>query len=150
MTVDRKIGDHLYSITPLPALASFTLQADLAPALAAVAGAVGGDLASLEVEAMAKAAGAFFAALPRDKFSNVVRELLSPVLRDGAPLFTSAGNPFDVVMAGSTLDTWKLLLAALEVNYPDFFGALAALRAAGAVNPSAASPTSPTSGPATA
>jgi hypothetical protein len=40
---------------------------------------------------------------------------------------------FDVKMRGRTVDTWRLVAFAVEVNYPDFFALLAAKRGAAPV-----------------
>lgn len=70
----------------------------------------------------------FFGKMPPDDLELVIRELLGKATMDGKPLFGHAGgDPFDLWMQGRTLDTWKLLGFALKVNYPDFFGSLAAV-----------------------
>lgn len=131
-TKGKTIGGSLFEVTPLPAFQSFTLQAEIAPAIAAVVGAMGpllaGDLGSADVAEMGKAAQAFFTAMPRQRFASVARELLEGTTMDGKPLFTPAGSPFDIWMQGRTLDAWLLLWFAIEVNYPDFFGLLGARR----------------------
>lgn len=158
VSTERKIGGNVFCVTPLPAMRSFTLQPRLAPALAAVAegiGAIGNlaekqDLDAIELAAIAPVVTRFFHALPPDRLEMVTRELLAGATMDGRPLFTAEGNPFDVLMRGRSIDVWKLLWFALEVNYPDFFGAVAGKGARpAAANPSEASTTSPTSGPST-
>jgi hypothetical protein len=82
------------------------------------------------------------AKLPSAELEGIVRELLASTRMDGKPLFTAEGNPFDVLMAGRTVDTWRLLLFAIEVNYPDFFALRGGKGAPSATpSPSAASTT---------
>jgi len=117
----RTIGGNVFSVVPLPAMRSFALQPRLAPALAEVVGVLGSLSGDLDVGALGPAVGRFFAKLPADELEAVTRELLAGATMDGAQLFTAAGNPFDLVMRGRTLDVWRLLAFAVEVNYPDFF-----------------------------
>jgi hypothetical protein len=72
----------------------------------------------------------------------VTRELLVGATCDGVQMFNATpggGEPFDLLMQGKTLDTWRLLLFAVQINYPDVFSPRAALAAASpAAAPSAA------------
>lgn len=126
----RQIGGNLFTVTPLPAMRSFVLQSKLAPALSSIIGSIGslagGSLAETDVGALAPAVAGFFSKLGPDELEQVTRQLLGDATMDGKPLFSPAGDPFNVFMAGRTMDTWKLLWFAVEVNYPDFFGLLGA------------------------
>lgn len=150
---EREIGGAVFTVSPLPAMRSFLLQPRIAPVLAE-AGAIlaevaAGDADVLDLDVLELAprilprVGQIFAKLPPEELRAITRELLEGATMDGVLLFTGAGDPFDVKLRGRTLDVWRLLWFALEVNYPDFFGALAASRSAGAVKagPSAASNT---------
>jgi hypothetical protein len=144
---DLHLGSNVFCVVPLPAMRAFALQPRVAPALAALASAVGGvkgDLGDLDVTALGPAMAQFCAALPSTELEAVTRELLAGCTVDGLPLFGEAGAPgvFDHKMRGRTLDVWRLLWHAVKVNYPDFFALLAARRAGEAVDaPSAASST---------
>ena len=130
---ERVISGNTFSVEPLTAMRSFALQPRIAPAIAAVAEAVGsltsisgkGDLGTVEVAALAPAVGRFFQALQPGDLQDITRALLGSARMDGIALFSGAGDPFELKMRGRTLDTWRLLWFALEVNYPDFFGLLA-------------------------
>ncbi len=77
----------------------------------------------------------------------MTKELLSSTqaVVNGAlvPLFGGTVDNYDVVMAGRTIDTWKLLWTSVQLNYADFFKALSAKGAsvAAPVSPSAPSTT---------
>lgn len=128
----KTIGGSVFTVVPLPAMQSFTLQADIFPAVTAAIAELGGvtDLGEVDLVVMGRAAAAFFREMPRQRLDAIVRELLQGATMDGKQLFTPAGNPFDVLMRGRALDTWQLLWLALEVSYPDFFGRLAGLAGA--------------------
>lgn len=137
MTNERTIGGNLFTVSPMSALRSFALQPRLAPALAEVAGALGslGDGAGdLNVAVLAPAVSRFFAKMPPAELLEITKQLLDGATMDGVQLFSAAGNPIEVQLRGRTLDMWRLLWFALEVNYPDFFvelrGSVAASRAA--------------------
>lgn len=132
MAIEKKIGEHTYSIEPLPAMRAFILQPKIAPAvsevaraLAQVVGSRGIDLAMLGdtdvLDALGAAVTKFCETLPPKELEAVTRELLSGASRDNVPLFTGQGDPFDVLMRGHTMEIWQLLGMALEANYPDFF-----------------------------
>ncbi len=174
MNTEVKIGANTFAVSPLTAMRSFVLQPRIGPVIAEagalffgllrdVAKSQGGEDAELSVSALleadvdvdkiAAALGRIFVKLPPAELQSITRELLAGSTMDGRQLFAAVqgeGDSFDIVMRGRTLDVWKLLWHALNVNYPDFFGALVASgkRAPGA-SPSEASTTSPTSGPAT-
>jgi hypothetical protein len=129
---ERVINGNTFQVEALPAMRSFALQARIAPALGEVIGVAagiltGGGIDTADVAELAPVLGRFFAKLPSAELQDVTRELLTGATMDGVPLFTSGqGDPFDLKMRGRTLDVWKLLWFSLEVNYPDFFGLLAA------------------------
>jgi hypothetical protein len=64
--------------------------------------------------------------LPPKELEGITRELLQGAQMDGKFLFGDDGNPFDVLMRGRTIDTWRLLFFAVQVNYPDVFSRRAA------------------------
>lgn len=68
------------------------------------------------------------AKLPPDHLKAIVRELLAGATMNGKPLYSQQGNPIDVLLQGRTVDFWRLLVHALRVSYPDFFGLLRGLR----------------------
>jgi len=156
---ERTIDGDVFTVEPMLAMRSFALQARLAPAFfeaaATIAQVVGDDpksIGDLNLEALAQYAprlGAVFARMPPGEFEAIVRELLASATMNGAPLFARVqgdGDPFQTLMRGRTLQTWKLLWFALEVHYPDFF---ASVRALGVKSKAAgASATSSTSAPA--
>jgi hypothetical protein len=120
------LGENRFIVPPLPAMRSFALQARIAPALTEVAKGFGALKEGLDgdVTAIAPAIAGFFAKLGADELEAIAKTLLADATMDGKALFTPSGNPFDVHMRGRTMDTWKLLWFAIEVNYPDFFKAL--------------------------
>lgn len=100
--------------------------------------------------------GEIFARMPDGELEKITHTLLGDckyIIEGGAeiPLFTPqlAGSPFDSLMRGRTLDTWKLLWHALGVWYPDFLSLGGLLAAKGAsANPSEKSNTSNPATPA--
>lgn len=133
---DITLGSNLFCVPALPAMRAFALQPRVAPAVAtlvATLGEMGGTLAEMDVAALGPAMSKFCAALPAAELEAVTRELLADATVDGVQLLPV----FDAKMRGRTMDTWRLLWHALKVNYPDFFGLLAARRAGGeAASPS--------------
>jgi hypothetical protein len=123
------LGENRFRVLPLPAMRSFVLQAKIGPALAEVAnvfGALKGNLADNDFSSIAPAVAGFFTRLGVEQLEEVTKALLQDATMDGKPLFSASGNPFDLYMQGRTMHTWQLLWFAIEVNYPDFFAALAA------------------------
>jgi hypothetical protein len=122
------LSGNTFVVPLLPAMRSFLLQPKIAPAVGAVFGALAplakGDMGGADVEALAPLLGGFFAKLGPADLEEVVRTLLDGATMDGTPLFSAAGDTFNLRMQGRTLDTWKLLAFAVKVNYPDFFGLL--------------------------
>lgn len=169
-----RIGNDVFTVSPLLAEASFLLQPKIVPILPdvgelygiftqaaaavlselkappAAAGAPqeseapapsAGDGVSpeqlaaasqLATEYMARASAAvarLCAKLPPDELRYIMRTLLQGATMNGALLYTPQGNGIDVLLRGRTLDVWRLLIHAVKVSYPDFFGLADALRA---------------------
>lgn len=62
--------------------------------------------------------------IPADRMRIIRRGLLTGATMDGKPLYAVNSGGADligVLMRGRTIDGWKLLMFAMEVNYPDFF-----------------------------
>lgn len=166
---ERKIGPNTFRVEQLPAMRSFVLQPRILPVAAEVvglfldtlgkAGKTAGEvsIASLLDMDLAATAETFVAAvarcclkLPPSELETITRELLCGATCDGQLLFQFDGKPgtFDLVMRGRTIDTWRLLFFAVQVNYPDFSSAVADLRKGStAASPSAGSNTSDLAGP---
>ena len=133
---ERKIGSNTFALSPLTAMQSFTLQPRLAPALTeagvVLAKLAAGDgvagLLNAEVDAvLPRAIGRFFEKLPPAELEAITRILLQSATMDGTALFAQVegqGDPFNILMRGRTLDVWRLIWFAVEVNYPDFFALL--------------------------
>lgn len=82
---------------------------------------MGGDVLSV-LPAALPAIGRVFSEMPDGELEKVTRSLLIESTCDGVPLFVTGGDdPFDKLMAGRTMDTWRLLWHAIGVWYPDFF-----------------------------
>lgn len=163
-----KIGDREYLVPTPPGMRSFALQQRIWPVAARLGAALAPlipawmsaeKLSDLDVAELAKLLpqslpllGEVFAAMAPGELEGITRELLRDAKCNGAALFGSQkGDAFDGLMQGRTMETWKLLLHAMEVWYPDFFGGargLLALRSA-KESPSAGSSTSETAGEAT-
>ena len=152
MAHEKTIGDITYSVVELPAMRALLIQPLLAPIFVELAGAF-----AKAVQSVAKASGdddlsmstllnidvdAIMPALSRaaTKISPADLEHLTRQLLAGAqmqvegkwiPLLGSdgTGGAFDLKMKRRLADVWRLLVFALEVNYPDFFDALGGLGA---------------------
>jgi len=156
---ELQIGDRLYNVQPLTAMRSFVLQPRLAPVVAEAAalffgvarGVAGGDTeisvaalleADVDLDKLVQAFGRIAEKLPPRELEDITRQLLAGATCNEQLLFAAvqgAGDPFDVLMRGRALETWRLLWHAVRVNYPDFFAALAGSAApAPAASPSAA------------
>ncbi len=170
----RQIGDRTYTVNPLPAMQTWRLQPKLAPAAGELAALyawfvreslritdggrvdVGNDVLRLLPELADQLPNAAAAirricdVLPPGDLELITRTLLRTAKCDGKPLFTDGGgDPFDILMQGRTMDTWKLLVFAVEVSYPDFFASLADARAPSRTpGPSGESTISDPAGPA--
>lgn len=129
------IGQNQFTIMPLKAMASWRLQARIAPALSSIVEAIapaivaGKDIGDLEViGAILPLVSGFFEKLPAPEFELVTRELLSTTAVNNMMLFAPPGSGeadrFDTVMQGHILDVWRLVSYAILENYPDFFTAL--------------------------
>lgn len=158
------LGNNKFDV-PLPrGMRSFSLQQRILPVAGRVANVflalVGADLKEFDklfeadvlrvLPQALPAIGEIFALMPPNELEMITRELLSGATCDGVPLFgASAGDPFDALMQGRTIDTWQLLWHAIKIWYPDFFTRAGMLLASSGakVKPSEASSTSQTSGP---
>jgi hypothetical protein len=143
-----KIGSDVFTVEPLLGEASFLLQprilplvSDLAALATAQADAADSILALLDKASPIVARAC--AKLPPSELRDIMRTLLAGARMNGSLLYTDKGNPIDFLMMGRTLDIWKLIIKALEVSYPDFFGLVKGLR--GQAKAAASSATSTTS-----
>ncbi len=168
------IGKDTFNVPQPRGMRSFALQQKLIPIAGRIANvflhfAGVGDIAKLMDEDVLKVLpkalphlGQLFSEMPADEIETIARTLLGDP-RTGAtavevatinkmPLFGgAAGDLFDGMMQGRTIDTWKLLWHAIGVWYPDFLS-LARVRIAekAAASLSQESNTSDTSGHASA
>jgi hypothetical protein len=138
----KEIRGTTFTVTQLTATRSLKLLNKigkvLGPSLAHLGRAIegGGDLRSSDVDfgEIGAAAAALFEKLSDDAlFDTITRELLAGVTvqgKDGVvPLFSGPSTAtFDAVFADHPSDAYRLMLFALEVNYQDFFGAIAGLK----------------------
>lgn len=167
-----QIGKDKFDVPRPGGMRSFALQQKLIPVAGRVAGVflqlLGGvkDMAGLlEADVLSVLpqalphVGRIFAEMPPGELEEITRILLGPGpnAEPGATCNKLAlfggpdGDVFDALMAGRTIDTWKLLWHALEVWYPDFFTRGRSLFAPAAKEiPSGESSTSTTAGPASA
>lgn len=172
------LGGTPFTVEPLFASDSFELQPRVMPILLAlfraqmtIVDAAGGKIENLGdlkvdislvgpvLDQLAPIAEQACRNLPRGELKLLLRDVLKTSTANGIPLFgapTDIGgqtaNPFELIMRGRTLDTWKLLIFALRTHYPDFQGAFAAIGSAAkaaTAAPSEASTTSPPSQQAT-
>lgn len=164
-----KLGAQTFHVPPPGGMRSFSLQQRIWPVAARLGAAIAplvpillasekATLKELDLEDALRVIpdalprlGEVFAAMPPGELEWITRQLLSQATFGKAPLFGSPdGDAFDGIMAGRTLDTWRLLAHAMEVWYPDFFGGARGLLARRAANekPSETSSTSSPSGPA--
>jgi hypothetical protein len=102
--------------------------------------------------------GRVFADLPAGELEQITRILLGDpkagakedevATCDGVALFSrDEGDAFDTILRGRTMDTWRLLVHAMGVHYPDFFVlAQPLVEAVNKGRASEGSSTSPTSG----
>jgi hypothetical protein len=131
------LGKDSFEVPTPPAWDSWELQQRVLPVFGRVAGAVlhflgrapDHDLEKLKevdvmevLPAVLPHLGAIFSEMPPGEFGAISRALLRNATMNGMPLFTEQGNPYDALMRGRTMDTWRLLVYALRVWYPDFFG----------------------------
>lgn len=122
-----KIGNDHFTVQPLMGEESFLLQMRILPlvtdlaALATAQSEAGDSILSL-LDKAAPIVQRACAKLPPDELRIIMRALLKGATMNGQQLYTDQGNPINVLMMGRTLDIWKLIVKALEVSYPDFFG----------------------------
>ncbi len=93
------------------------------------------------------------AKLPAATLRTIRRTLLRGSTMDSKPLYATTEGQADLIgslMRGRTIDGWKLLLFALEVNYPDFFAIARPLaaRSGRATSNSSSTTTTPDAGQA--
>jgi hypothetical protein len=165
-----RIGDDVFSVSPLTGERSFLLQPLIAPAMADfgalfalfVRAFASGDeepkiaadeepKANAVVEALdaLEQAGPVIARLcsklPPEQLRTIIRELLAGATMNGKPLYSVQGNPIDVLLQGRTMDFWRLLIHAMRVTYPDFFSLLRGLGVSsrGAANSTPSSTSNP-------
>ena len=157
-----KIGNDAFTVSLLPGEESFLLQPSIAPVIVEIvqlAALFARSLGGLpdDADAAQKIAAALpligeasavvarlCAKLPRETLREMMRKLLTGATMNGTLLYQgSQGNPIDVLMQGRSLDIWRLVIRAMEVSYPDFFGLLSGFRVAAAkASPSETSATS--------
>lgn len=140
-TETREINGKKFQISQLPAMRALRLSTRLGklfgPPLAKVAGTspTTQGIASVNVGALAPAIASLFETLSESELESLTRELLCTTMveHDGAWVELFGHSPvFDLVMGGDVLGIFKLLYAAIEVNYSDFFGEFRGIVAAGA------------------
>lgn len=159
------IGKNTFIVPAPGGMKSFALQQKILPVAGRVIsvflqllGASGSSVTKLlEADVLAilpqamPHVGQIFGSMPAGELEAITRDLLQGSTCDKMQLFGApGGDPFDAIMQGRTMDTWKLLFHALEVWYPDFFAnARLSFGRDAKVNPSTESATStPTAGPA--
>lgn len=162
-----KIGDKVFDVPAPKGMTSFALQQKILPIAGNVVAlflhALGGKQPSDLNEFMEKDVlkvlpivlphlGNIFSSMPPGELESISRTMLGNATCNKLPLFGgSDGDPFDALMQGKTIDTWKLLWHALGVWYPDFLSLVNSLPAKSAVeNPSRESSISDATLPATA
>ncbi len=152
-----QIGNTKFEVPEPSAMRSFALQQRVLPVAGRLVGVllqVFGKTADFDFEKFAElnvtqalpialpALGEVVSLMPPGELEAITRELLRDATADGMKLVgtNAAGDLFDTVMRGRTLDTWRLLWHALKVWYPDFFALAGPWRAAGVpkAQPSAA------------
>lgn len=169
------LGTDLFTVNPLPGEESFVFQPRILPLVAelvALVGVTSGDAPPAPEEPVvppedsaepptpatkpARKLGDILAEaapivqracakMPPEELRVVLRTLLRGATMNGKPLYTEQGNPINVLMRGRTIDLWKLVMFALQVSYPDFFGLFRGLQKKFAA--AAGSETSATSSP---
>jgi hypothetical protein len=154
------LGETKFNVPPPRGMRSFSLQQRILPVAGRIAHvllqlAVARDGKEQSLESLMDAnvasllptalpsIGEIFAKMPEGELEAITRALLLDTTFNGAPLFGApAGDAFDAIMAGRTLDTWRLLWHAMQVWYPDFFTLAAGLTGGEKkASPSAASTT---------
>lgn len=137
------IGDKIFEIPSPPAMRSFALQQSILPVAGRFAGVLAQVLGAGNMEELLKkevvsvlpsvlpGLGEIFSMMPPGELERITRTLLADAtcaMADGAkvrifaPAGSTGGDLFDSLLKGKTIDIWRLLLHALEVWYPDFFG----------------------------
>lgn len=129
------IGKNRFDLPAPGGMRSFALQQRILPVVGRIAGVfvqlTGGSpdpaaLLDADVFKVLPLAMPYiseiFSSMPAGELETLTRELLKDATCDKTQLFGApGGDPFDSMMQGRTMDTWKLLWHAVEVWYPDFF-----------------------------
>lgn len=134
-TKEKEIDGIRFSVQQLPAMRGVLLMHKLARAvgpamLKALSGAgdsqKGVSIASVDLGGIADSVGLVFDRFSASDLEALIKELFeTATLTDGANTFPVM-QVFDNVLAGKTSTIFKAIRFALEVNYQDFLGALAA------------------------
>lgn len=138
-TLERTIDGMAFTIGQLPAMravAVFNRLVSIAgPVVEKVFAGTGVaslklDLMSLDVGKAAGAVGQLFSSLPQPEFEKLVKELLATATVQEGDGFTDLGKPgaIDRLFTGQITTLFKVLAAAIEVNFDDFRDALGELR----------------------
>jgi hypothetical protein len=148
----RTIDGHTYEVWPLPAWTALelfhSLTKALAPAVAGVAATEGpGGMAALS-----SSLERVLVQLPAPELTRISKQLLSGarVIVNGSSAEVNAIS--DVHFQGRVLSLLKVVAFAIEVNFPDFFGAFRGVasrlgkKAAEALNPIAQNSSGPAGG----
>jgi hypothetical protein len=114
--VEKTIDGITFSIMPLGGMAAAKMQHRLAGIVAPAFAAAESDLSA--------ALTTLFERLPEAEFEAIIKALLYASSTGGKPLFGGAHAVFDEITAQRTDLVYKLIAAAIEVNYSGFFGAL--------------------------
>lgn len=123
--------DKTFHVNPLPGTRSiklfYRLVGLLGPGFAQLAGSARGKgIGELPVAALGSAAQMIFAKLTDEEVDYVLNTLLEPCYMVEGATRVPAMLAFNTVFSGNLVAAHKLVLAALEVNYGDFFALLRA------------------------
>lgn len=142
-----RVGSQEFDIPAPKGMRSFALQQRIGPVagdlIGGVLSVVGGSVDAntlLETDVLVllpkalPAIGQALSKMPPGELETLTRELLLEARIKQAnvwmPLFggphAGADDLFDTVMAGKSLETWRLLYEAVRIWYPDFFAKFAA------------------------
>lgn len=121
----RVIDGDTYEIRQLGGRAAFKLWNRIVgivgPAIGKLAGLVGANNGDLTV--YGEVVSALTARATPDELDDIRKQLLYATTRNGKVVSEAA---FEMDFAGSVLTIYKLMYAALEINYADFFDAFRA------------------------
>jgi hypothetical protein len=153
-----KLGNDVFTVSPLGGEASFLLQPKLLPLVVdfvMAAGALNETVGEgFDAAAIAAKVGpivqSMVGKLSPDDLKYIMRTLLTGATMNGTLLYQgAAGEPIHVLLQRRTLDTWRLLIHAVRVSYPDFFDLARALRDRPAAGGSSATSNTSSPGPST-